>query len=424
MRENSGLRSSVKPMNRVLVIGGGPAGMMAAISAAEAGCEVTLFEKNEKLGKKLYLTGKGRCNLTNEADISDFFAEVARNPKFLYSAFYGFDNRAVQDFFSEKCRVPLKTERGGRIFPVSDHSSDIIRALERELTRLGVAIRLHSPVSLIERDAGGFRIVTGKETVFGETIVLATGGCSYPTTGSDGTAFALAESLGHTVTRLFPSLVPIVTAERFPERLAGLTLKNVTLSVYDDKKELCSEFGELLFTHTGISGPIALKCSCKAAPALTEGKTLSMTLDLKSALSEEKLTERILREIEATPNQELKSLMPRLLPKSLGEVLLELAGLPGETRLHSLTKEMRCTLIRCLKAFPMTAKGTAGFKEAIITNGGIPVKEINPATMESKVVPGLFFAGEMIDCDAHTGGYNLQIAWSTGHLAGESCSGK
>ena len=399
--------------------------MMAALTAAEAGHKVMLFEKNEKLGKKLFLTGKGRCNLTNAADISDFFSEVVRNPKFLYSAFYGYDNRAVMEFFSEKCRVPLKTERGGRVFPVSDHSSDIIRAMERALSKARVAVHLQTAVTAIERDQEqGFRLILEKgKPIHADAVVLATGGRSYPTTGSDGTAFALAESLGHTVTPLVPSLVPLVTAEHFPARLAGLTLKNVTLSVYDGKKELCSEFGELLFTHTGISGPVALKCSCKAAPILAGGETLSLTLDLKSALNEEKLTERILREIEATPNQELKNLMPRLLPKSLGEVLLETAGLSGETRLHSLTKEMRQTLIHALKAFPMTAMDTAGFKEAIITNGGIPVREIDPATMESKLVPGLFFAGEMIDCDAHTGGYNLQIAWSTGHLAGDSVSG-
>ena len=399
--------------------------MMAAIAAAESGHEVTLFEKNEKLGKKLFLTGKGRCNLTNDADIADFFSEVERNPKFLYSSFYGFDNRAVIDFFSERCHVPLKTERGGRVFPVSDHSSDIIRALERELSKTLVTVRLRTAIAAIERDAErGFRLIPEKGSPFqADAIVLATGGMSYPTTGSDGTAFALAKSLGHTVTPLFPSLVPLVTTERFGERLAGLTLKNVTLSVYDGRKELSSEFGELLFTHTGLSGPIALTTSCKAAQKLGEGKTLRLSIDLKPALTEEKLTERILREIEATPNQELKSLMPRLLPKSLGEVLLEVAALSGHTRLHSLTKEMRQTLIRYLKAFPMTAVDTADFREAIITNGGIPVKEIDPATMESKLVPGLFFAGEMIDCDAHTGGFNLQIAWSTGRLAGESIKG-
>ncbi len=396
--------------------------MMAALTAAEAGHSVTLFEKNEKLGKKLFLTGKGRCNLTNDADISDFFAEVERNPKFLYSAFYGFDNRAVTDFFSERCHVPLKTERGGRVFPVSDHSSDIIRALEKELAKALVTVRLHTAVTAIERDGeSGFRLVMEQGKPFhANAVVLATGGKSYPTTGADGTAFAMARSLGHTVTPLLPSLVPLVTEEHFGERLAGLTLKNVTLTIYDGRKTLCSEFGELLFTHTGLSGPIALKASCRAAERLGDGKKLALSLDLKPALTEEKLTERILREIEATPNQALKTLMPRLLPKSLGEVLLEAASLPPQTRLHSLTKEMRQTLIGALKAFPLTAVDTAGFREAIITNGGIPVKEIDPATMESKLVPGLFFAGEMIDCDAHTGGFNLQIAWSTGRLAGES----
>ncbi len=413
-------------MRKVAVIGGGPAGMMAAIAAAEAGNAVTLFEKNEKLGKKLYLTGKGRCNLTNDADIADFFTEVVRNPKFLYSAFYAFDNRSVMDFFSKRAGIPLKTERGGRVFPVSDHSSDVIRSLERELKRLGVTVRLQNTVTVLERkQETGFEIIPAKGApVAADAVILATGGMSYPATGSDGTAFDLAKKLGHTVTPLLPSLVPLVTKEPFPKRLAGLTLKNVKLSLLDKTKTLCSEFGELLFTHTGISGPIALKASCKVGKALSDGRELSAFLDLKPALTKEKLSERILRECTETPNQELKNLMPRLLPKSLGEVLIEVAALPGETRLHSLTKEMRQTLISGLKAFPLTVIDTAGFREAIVTNGGIPVKEINPATMESKLVPRLFFAGEMIDCDAHTGGFNLQIAWSTGRLAGESTGEK
>lgn len=413
-------------MRRVAVVGGGPAGMMAAIAAAETGKAVTLFEKNEKLGKKLFLTGKGRCNLTNDADISDFFSEVVRNPKFLYSAFYGFDNRSVMDFFSKRGRVPLKTERGGRVFPVSDHSSDVIRSLERELKRLGVTVQLQNAVCSIEwNKKDGFRITPAKGApIAADAVILATGGMSYPGTGSDGTAFGLAKNLGHRVTPLLPSLVPLVTKETFPRRLAGLTLKNVNLSLYDGKKAIFSEFGELLFTHTGISGPIALKASCLAGQALSEGRELSGSLDLKPALSQEKLSERILRECADTPNQELKNLMPRLLPKSLGEIMLEEVGLPAQTRLHSLTKEMRQTLIAALKAFPLTVIDTTGFREAIITNGGIPVKEIDPATMESKLVPGLFFAGEMIDCDAHTGGYNLQIAWSTGRLAGESAGEK
>ncbi len=412
-------------MRRVAVIGGGPAGMMAAIAAAEKGNVVTLFEKNEKLGKKLFLTGKGRCNLTNDADIADFFGEVERNPKFLYSAFYGFDNRAVIYFFSKRGSVPLKTERGGRVFPVSDHSSDVIRALEKELKRLGVTVRLQNAISDIKQQERGFQIIpeTGKPE-YADAVILATGGRSYPTTGSDGTAFALAKNLGHTVTPLLPSLVPLVTKELFPRRLAGLTLKNVNLSLLDGEKTLCSEFGELLFTHTGISGPIALKASCMAGRILSEGKELPAFLDLKPALTADKLSERIRRECADTPNQELKNLMPRLLPKSLGEILLEVAALPGETRLNSLTKEMRQTLVSTLKALPMTVVDTAGFREAIITNGGIPVKEIDPATMESKLVKGLFFAGEMIDCDAHTGGFNLQIAWSTGRLAGESTGEK
>lgn len=408
-------------MSRVVVVGGGPAGMTAALAAAENGHTVTLLEKNEKLGKKLYITGKGRCNLTNAADISDFFAEVERNPKFLYSAFYGFTNEDIQTFFTEH-GVPLKTERGNRVFPVSDHSSDIIRALDTALRTASVTVRLRAAVrELLRNEEHGFELrLSDGERLDADAVVLATGGKSYPATGSDASAFALAEALGHTVTRLYPSLVPLIVKERFVSDLAGLTLKNVTLSVYDGKKLLGSEFGELLFTHTGVSGPIALSLSCKAAPLLCDGRELLLFLDLKPALNEETLSDRILREIAATPNQELKSLMPRLLPKSLGAVLLTVGELDPACRLNSLTKEMRTRLISLLKRFPLTAVDTAGFSEAIITNGGVSVKEIDPATMESRLVKNLYFAGEMIDCDARTGGFNLQIAWSTGHLAGSA----
>ena len=413
-------------MRKVAVVGGGPAGMMAAIAAAEAGNDVFLFEKNEKLGKKLFLTGKGRCNLTNAMDIADFFGEVERNPKFLYSAFYGFDNRAVMEFFSGRGRVPLKTERGGRVFPVSDHSSDVIRALERELKRLGVTVQLQNTVKGIEREREeGFRLSFAKGAPFhADAVILATGGKSYPTTGSDGTAFALAEGLGHKVTPLYPALVPLITREQFPRRLAGLTLKNVNLSILDGEKTLYSEFGGVQFTHTGIGGLLARKASALLGQPLAEGRELMALIDMKPALTMEQLSDRILRECDETPNQVLKNLMPRLMPKNFGEIFLETAALQGQTRLHSLTKEMRQTLIHTLKAFPLTITDTAGYREAIITNGGIPVKEIDPATMESKIVKGLYFAGEMIDCDAHTGGFNLQIAWSTGRLAGESTGEK
>lgn len=409
-------------MRRVAVIGGGPAGMMAAFAASENGNDVTLFEKNEKLGKKLFITGKGRCNLTNAADITDFFPEIVRNPKFLYSALYSYTNEDTISFFRDRCRVPLKTERGNRVFPESDHSSDIIRAMERALEGAGVQIRLHERIEGVvvkEGAVSGIVRQEGKEEPF-DAVILCSGGKSYPTTGSDGTSFGIAEDLGHTVTPLYPSLVPLITKENFGEELAGLSLKNVRLTIFKGKKELGSEFGELLFTHSGISGPIALTLSCIASPLLMDGAVLRAELDLKDALSEEVLTKRIIRETEKTPNQELKSLMTRLLPKSLGNVLMKAAGLAPETKLHSLTKEMRGTLIRYLKVFPLTLIDTAGFKEAIITCGGVKVSEIDPGTMESKLVRGLYFAGEMIDCDAHTGGYNLQIAWSTGHLAGSS----
>ncbi len=409
-------------MRKVAVIGGGPAGMMASFAAAENGNEVTLFEKNEKLGKKLFITGKGRCNLTNASDITDFFPEIVRNPKFLYSALYSCTNEDVITFFRDRCHVPLKTERGNRVFPESDHSSDIIRAMERALEDAGVRIRLHERIEGVAVKDGavkGVALKNGKEEAF-DAVILCTGGKSYPTTGSDGTSFGIAEELGHTITPLYPSLVPLITKENYGEELAGLSLKNVRLTVFKGEKELGSEFGELLFTHTGISGPIALTLSCIASPLLMDDVILRAEIDLKDALSEEVLAKRIIRETEKTPNRELKSLMIRLLPKSLGNVILKTANLTPETKLNSLTKEMRGILIRHLKAFPLTLIDTAGFKEAIVTCGGVKVSEIDPGTMESKLIRGLYFAGEMIDCDAHTGGYNLQIAWSTGYLAGSS----
>lgn len=408
-------------MSDVVVIGGGPAGMMAAFAAAKQGSKVTLLEKNEKLGKKLYITGKGRCNLTNGAEISDFFPQIRKNRKFLYSAFYGFTNRDLMDFFEGR-GIALKIERGNRVFPRSDHSSDIIRGMEGALRENGVEIRLNRRAVELLCEEGRIKGVRTDDGEVRKTdaVILAAGGKSYPATGSDGTGYALAERLGHTVSPLYPSLVPLILKETFPRELAGLSLKNVELLAYDGKKKLFSEFGELLFTHTGISGPIALTASTTLTEALSDGRILSLSLDLKPALSPEKLHERIVREVNASPNQELKTMMPRLLPKSLGEVLMREAKLPPEIRLNSLTKEMRGQLVRYLKAFPMTAIDTAGFREAIITRGGIRASEIHPGTMESKLVRGLYFAGEMIDCDAVTGGYNLQIAWSTGYLAGES----
>lgn len=410
-------------MRRVAVVGGGPAGMIAAVAAAENGNQVALFEKNEKLGKKLFITGKGRCNLTNAADISDFFPEVVRNPKFLYSAFYSFTNEDVISFFRDSCGIPLKIERGNRVFPESDHSSDIIRALEHRLRELSVRVFLKTKIAGILAEDGrvnGILHENGKKEPF-DAVILAVGGKSYPTTGSDGEGLAMAEELGHTISPLYPSLVPLITKETFVKELAGLSLRNVSLTVYLGGKVIGSEFGEMLFTHKGISGPIVLSLSSVISPLLTGGKVLSASLDLKPALSEEKLSMRIIRETENTPNQELRSLIVRLLPKSLGDVLLREAGLPPNLKLHSITKEIRGKLIRYLKSFPLTLMDTAGFGEAIITAGGIRVSAIDPSTMESKRLQGLFFAGEMIDCDAHTGGYNLQIAWSTGHLAGSSC---
>ena len=401
----------------VFVIGGGPAGMIAAVRAAQNGHDVTLFERNEKLGKKLYITGKGRCNVTNTADRDAFFAHVLKNPRFLYSAFSHFDNNALMEQI-ERAGVPLKTERGGRVFPASDKSSDILRACERILRDAGVNIRLNTRVDeiLVQNGAvSGIRI--GAEQLSCNAVVVATGGVSYPQTGSTGDGYVFAKAAGHAVEQPLASLVPLETEELWPRSLAGLTLKNVTLSAKRGNKEVFSELGELLFTHFGVSGPLVLSLSgvIAAEPAGTQ-----LFIDLKPALTREQLDARILRDLQEGARQQVKTALHALLPARLLEIVLELTGVNGALPVGEFSKAMRQNLVETLKALPLTVSGARGLNEAVITRGGVSVKDVNASTMESKLVSGLYFAGEVLDLDATTGGYNLQIAWSTGALAGDS----
>lgn len=405
-------------MKKVLVIGGGAAGMMAAVAAAGNGAQVLLLEKNEKLGKKLFITGKGRCNITNAADLEDLFSAVVSNPKFLYSSFYSFTNDQVISFF-EELGVQTKVERGGRVFPVSDHSSDVIRALEREMDRLGVEIRLRTEVKelIIENSTVKGVLLSSGKKMYVDAVIAATGGISYPSTGSTGDGYRFAGQCGHKVTELLPSLVPMEVKEWYARELMGLSLRNIEIRVTDGKKKLYQEFGEMLFTHYGVTGPVILSASSIVGKKLKE-KELTLHIDLKPALTEEQLDKRVLREFEENHNRQFKNAVDSLFPSKLRPIMVELSGIPEEKKVHEITKEERLHFVRLIKDFTMTLSGLRGYKEAIITKGGVSVKEIDPGTMESKLVKGLYFAGEVLDLDAVTGGYNLQIAWSTGYLAG------
>lgn len=404
-------------MPDVIVIGGGAAGMMAAYSASLAGHSVFLLEQNEKLGKKIYITGKGRCNFTNAAPIDELMQAVYTNPKFLYSAFYSFSNEAVMDFF-EKEGMPYKIERGNRAFPVSDHSSDVIKTLESTLKKSGVTIRLYSKVAkILQKDGCVFGVLLASgEKILAKAVIVATGGLSYPTTGSTGDGYRFAKSVGHHVTDTHPALVPLVTKETYIPQLQGLSLRNVSLSIYRGSKKIYEEFGEMLFTHFGISGPLVLSASSLVTSCFPD--ELIATIDLKPALSDKQLDDRLLREFSDHANQQLKSIYSHLLPSKMIPVMLSLVGIDDTKLANAITKEERARMVHYLKSFPMTLVGTRDYKEAIITKGGVDVREIDPATMQSKKVNGLFFAGEVLDLDAKTGGFNLQIAWSTGFLAG------
>ncbi len=411
-------------MSKVIVIGGGAAGMMAAVTAAQNGHQVTLLERNEKLGKKVFITGKGRCNLTNASDIEEIFDHIVTNRKFLYSALYGFDNRACMDFFEEN-GLRLKVERGNRVFPVSDHSSDVIKTLEKKLKTLSVEIRLHTRVeSLLTESFQDKKRITGATDEKGKSyeadaVILATGGVSYPSTGSTGDGHKMAKETGHKVTDLYPALVPLKAKEGFCRELMGLSLKNVTATFKEGKKVLYSEFGEMLFTHFGVSGPIILSGASVINQKLAKNE-IQLFIDLKPALTEEQLQKRLTREFEENRQKQFKNACSGLFPARLIPVMIALSGIDPEKKACEISKEEKRGFARCIKALPLTVTGTGGYEEAIVTKGGVSVKDINPSTMESKQVRGLYFAGELIDVDAFTGGFNLQIAWSTGKLAGES----
>ena len=407
---------------RVAVIGGGPAGMMAAITAAEGGASVTLLEPNERLGKKLNITGKGRCNVTNDAPLEGLLANIPRNGKFLYSAFTRWGSRDTVAFF-EHLGVPLKVERGNRVFPVSDRAFDISAALEQRLKALHVRWA-HDRALDIEMKDGAVRAVRGEGEAYpADAVILATGGVSYPATGSTGDGHRLAASLGHTVTELDGSLVPLegVIAPGIPcTRLQGLSLRNVGLTVYEGKKKLYQDFGELLFTHFGVSGPLVLSAS--AHMRHFGRKDYHFEIDLKPALDQAQLDKRLLSDFRKYQNHDFRNALDDLLPQKLIPVVIELSRIPPREKVHAVTREQRQALLAVLKAFPVEITGKRPAAEAIVTTGGVKVGEVDPRTMESRLVRGLYFAGELLDADAYTGGFNLQIAWATGRAAGAAAA--
>ena len=414
-------------MSKVIIIGGGAAGMLAAISAALIGHEVSIYEKNEKLGKKLYITGKGRCNLTNASSMDIVMTKVVSNPKFLYSAFKSYTNENIMQLIEENF-CPLKIERGNRVFPLSDHSSDIIKALTNKLKELNVNINLRTEVSEIIVDdytEVGYKnkvkgiILKNKERIYADSIILCTGGMSYAATGSTGDGYNFAKKLGHNIIKPTPSLVPLNIKEDIVRNLQGLSLKNVEISIKDKDRLIYKDFGEMIFTHFGVSGPLILSASSYIVKEL-ENTNLDLYLDLKPALNFEKLELRILRDFDEGKNKSIKNILTALLPSALIPIILDIAAIDSNKKVNEISKKERNILIDNIKALKFTITSTRGFKEAIITKGGIDTKEVKPKTMESKLVKNLFFAGEVLDIDALTGGYNLQIAWSSAWCAGEN----
>lgn len=410
-------------MNTVLIVGGGAAGMLAGIAAAMKGSTVHIFEKNEKLGKKVYITGKGRCNVTNACDTEELFGNIVTNAKFLYSSFYGFTNFDMMDLL-EELGCPLKTERGNRVFPVSDKSSDVIKVLTKRLLDLGVSIHYRTEAErlLIEdgRLSGLVLKAAGKKSrVYGDAVILACGGLSYQATGSTGDGYKLAKEAGHGITSLSPALVPFVAEEPVVEKLQGLSLRNVEASILRGKKLVYKEFGEMLFTHYGVSGPVLLSASSYGARELKKSP-LTLSIDLKPALTKEQLDARILRDFEEASNRQFKNSLEHLFPAKLVPVMVDASGILPEKKVNEITREERQRLVRITKGFELTLTGLRDYNEAIITQGGVSVKEVSPSTLESKLLSGLYFAGEILDLDAVTGGFNLQIAWSTGWAAGSA----
>lgn len=407
-------------MSKVLIIGGGAAGMMAGIMAARNGHTVTIFEKNEKLGKKLFITGKGRCNLTNAGDNEDLLNSIVSNKKFMYSAFSGFSNYDTMGFFGE-LGLDIKVERGNRVFPESDKSYDVIGTLERELKHLKVKIELNTAVESVHEKDGSFSylITSDGDRVSGDACIVATGGNSYQSTGSTGDGYKFARKLGLHVTEILPALVPFSVKEEWSMDLQGLSLRNVEVKVMKGKKELYSDFGELLFTHFGVSGPTVLSASSYVAKEI-KNTPLTLHIDLKPALSEEQLDERILRDFKEEMNKSFKNSLDKLLPKKMIPVIIKLSDIPEFKKINEISREERLRLVSLMKNLELTLTGLRGFGEAIVTQGGVDVKEVNPSTMESKKVKNLFFTGEVLDVDAVTGGFNLQIAWSTAFAAAQA----
>jgi len=406
---------------KVIVIGGGPAGMMAAGVAAQRGCQVKLIEQNKMLGKKLMITGKGRCNVTNACeDVQDLIHNVPTNGSFLYSAFYSFTNQQTMEFF-EAMGVPLKVERGERVFPVSDKSQDIVSAMRRFLIQNNVELICDRVDAILEENGSVCGVkAQHRGDIRAESVILATGGLSYQGTGSTGDGYTFAEDLGHTITDIRPSLVPIEVEEDWIGELAGLSLKNVALTVFDSKgKKIYTDFGEMMFAHFGLTGPIVLSASAHMRKMGTESYRLA--LDLKPALEEKQLDARICRDFQEGLNRDFRNSLGKLLPVRLIPQVIALSGIDPYKKVNSVTKEERSRLVQTIKRMEFQVKGFCPIEQAIITSGGVSVKEINPSTMESKLIPGLYFAGEIIDVDAYTGGFNLQIAFSTGHLAGSCC---
>lgn len=403
----------------VVVIGGGPAGMLAAGTAGARGRRTLLLEKNEKLGKKLFITGKGRCNITNTADFDEFMKNIPKNSKFFYSAFNGFSNQELIELLN-KLGLKTKVERGGRVFPESDKSSDVLKALDKYLLSNGVSVRLQAKLRDITAENGEIRDVTleSGEVIQCSSVVLCTGGMSYPQTGSTGEGYGFAKKLGHTVSPLLPSLVPLVTKEDYIKELQGLSLKNVAIKAVVDGKAVFDDFGEMLFTHFGLTGPIILSASFYVVDQVRKGRNVKIVIDLKPALSEEEMDKRLLRDFEKNYNKQFKNALDELLPQKMIPVIVSLSDISETKEVHQITKAERKNLVKLLKGFECTVTDTRPIAEAIVTSGGISLKEINPKTMESKLVKGLYFSGEVMDLDAFTGGFNLQIAFSTGYAAG------
>lgn len=407
-------------MSKVIIIGAGAAGIMAAVSSALNGHTVSIYEKNDRIGRKLYITGKGRCNITNAADMKTIMENVVNNSKFLYSAFKQFDNQDVVEML-ENAGCPTKVERGNRVFPVSDKSSDVIKAFQKILSELSVEVNLKAEVnSLIIEDSICKGIKLADKSIYADAVIVATGGRSYPGTGSTGDGYRFAKNSGHKVGKLYPSLVPFTLEEKEEiKKLQGLSLKNVAVEIYDGDKNIYKDFGEMLFTHFGISGPTLISASSYAVERIIDDKKkLRIVIDLKTALDNEKLDARLLRDFESAKNKQLKNVLPELLPLKLIPEVLRQADLKEDIKICNITRKERLKLLYALKNLSYTIDGVRGFEEAIITKGGVDVSDINPKTMESRLITSLYFVGEVLDIDALTGGYNLQVAWTTGYVAG------